>query len=143
MAEATVTKKTRAEKPKTASPEAPKSAPKRAPEASQKGKETAFAVISTGGKQYHVRPGQRLKIEKILGDHKEGDAFVFKNILLKGDGDNLNIGTPFVTGNVQATIVKIGRHKTVDVIKYKQKSRYFKKYGHRQPYFEVRIDSIN
>ncbi|MBX4195895.1 50S ribosomal protein L21 [Candidatus Parcubacteria bacterium] len=136
MAEATVATKPKAKRAPKAAPKAAK----KAPEASN----TAFAVISTGGKQYRVMEGQKLKIEKIPGDHKEGDAFVFKNILLKGNGDDLALGFPYITGStVSATITQIGRYKTVDVIHYKQKSRYFKKYGHRQPYFEVRIDSIN
>ncbi|MHB1330669.1 MAG: 50S ribosomal protein L21 [Minisyncoccota bacterium] len=147
MAEAVATKKTKAPKaPKAVSTEATQSAPKSAPKTSKKaaeGSKTAFAIIGTGGKQYRVSEGQRLKIEKLLGDHKEGDSVVFRDVLLKGDGSDLKIGTPHVAGSsVHGTITKISRYKTVDVIKYKQKSRYFKKYGHRQPYFEVQIDSI-
>lgn len=135
MAEATAVRKPRVSKPKAESKVAPKESPK-----ASKG---SFAVIMTGGKQYLVHPGQKLKIEKILGDHKVGDAYIFKNVLLAGDTNKLDIGTPMIKGSVSATITNISRYKTVDVIKYKQKSRYFKKYGHRQPYFEVRIDSIN
>lgn len=151
MAEAVATKKSAKKSPapkapKTVSTEASTATPKAAPKAAKKapaGSKTAFAIISTGGKQYRVSEGQKLKIEKIVGDHKEGDTLVFKDVLLKGDGSDLSIGTPLVAGSsVHSTIVKIGRYKTVDVIKYKQKSRYFKKYGHRQPYFEVKIDSI-
>lgn len=139
MTEAVTTKK-------KATKAAPKKAVKAAPKASKKAVEsskTAFAVIATGGKQYRVSEGDKLKIEKILGDHKEGDVLVFKEVLLKGDGEDVTIGMPHVSGaSVSATISKISRYKTVDVIKYKQKSRYFKKYGHRQPYFEVKIDEI-
>ena len=104
---------------------------------------TDFAVIMTGGKQYRVHEGQMLKIEKILGDHKVGDALVFKEVLMKNEGDKMTLGTPTIgTASVHSTIIDISRYKTVDVIHYKQKSKYFKKYGHRQPYFEVRIDSI-
>lgn len=120
---------------------------KTAPKASKspsEGSKMGFAVISTGGKQYRISPGLRLKIEKMLGDHKEGDTIIFKDVLLKGNGDDLSIGTPHISGaTVNATLTKIARYKTIDVIHYKQKSRYFKKYGHRQPYFEVKIDSIN
>lgn len=99
----------------------------------------SFAVIATGGKQYLVRPGEMLKIEKLLGKHKEGDTITFGEVLLSDAG----IGMPLVKGaSVTATLKKISRYKTIDVIKYKQKSRYFKKNGHRQPYFEVQIDSI-
>ncbi len=136
MAIATETKK---KAPKTASKPVPKASKK-----AVKGPSNGFAVITTGGKQYRVSEGDKLKIEKLVGDHKEGDVLVFKDVLLKSEGANVSIGTPFVSGStVSSTIVKIGRYKTVDVIKYKQKSRYFKKYGHRQPYFEVKIDSIS
>ena len=128
MTEATTKAKKAAPKPKTSK--------KAAPKAPQEG---TFAVFATGGKQYLVSVGQRLKIEKILGEHKEGDTLTFDSVLMSGD----KIGTPFLDGTmVTATLEKIGRYKTVDVIKYKQKSRYFKKYGHRQPYFEITIDSI-
>ena len=104
----------------------------------------SFAVFATGGKQYRISPGDSVKIEKIIGEHKEGDKLVFDKVLLVDDGkDDITIGTPFIKGAaVNATLKKISRYKTIDVIKYKQKSRYFKKYGHRQPYFEIKIDSI-
>ena len=151
MAEA-VAKKPRASKPKaekevTEAPvkvtqEAPKTA-KKAPKSGLPAGRQGFAVISTGGKQYVVKPGQKLKIEKLLGDHKEGDVVVFKDVLLKGDDNGMTLGTPKIAGaSVEATITKIARHPKVTVIHYKQKSRYFKKYGHRQPFFEVQIDSI-
>ncbi len=128
-------------KKKTAKKAAPKakSAPKRAA-SSDKG----FAIFATGGKQYQVVPGQSIKIEKIIGDFKEGDKITFDSVLLKGDGaEALTLGAPFIKGaSIAATIKKIGRYKTIDVIKYKQKSRYFKKNGHRQPYFEITIDTI-
>ena len=123
---------------------APKKALKRVKTAPKEGSK-GFAVILTGGKQFRVKVGQSLKIEKIIGDHKEGDSLKFDKVLLKEDGaEGITLGTPFIDkAKVEATITKISRYKTVDVIKYKQKSRYFKKYGHRQPYFEVKIDSIN
>lgn len=103
-----------------------------------------YAVFATGGKQYRVKEGDRVKIEKLPGDHKEGDELVFDNVLMLDNGEaEVTLGNPFIKDSyVSATLNKIGRYKTVDVIKYKQKSRYFKKYGHRQPYFEIRIDSI-
>ena len=103
-----------------------------------------FAVFITGGKQYRVKIGDRVKIEKLQGDHEEGEKITFDKVLLVDDGvSEATIGTPFIAGTaVKATLSKIARYKTIDVIKYKQKSRYFKKYGHRQPYFEVKIDSI-
>lgn len=102
-----------------------------------------FAVIQTGGKQYKVSVGEQIKIEKIIGEHKEGDAVLFDQVLLVDNGSDTTIGTPFIDGaQVKATITKIGRSAKVDVIKFKQKSRYFKKNGHRQPYFQVKIDAL-
>ena len=103
-----------------------------------------YAVFTTGGKQYRVAVGNKVKIEKIVGSYKEGDKLVFDKVLLVDDGmSEATIGTPFIKdAEVKATLNKIARYKTIDVIKYKQKSRYFKKYGHRQPYFEIKIDSI-
>ncbi len=102
-----------------------------------------FAIIATGGKQYKVSKGDTLKIEKIKGSFKVGDKIVFDKVLLTVDGKDTIVGTPFITGaKVESTLDEIGRNKTVEVIKYKQKSRYFKKYGHRQPWFKVRIGNI-
>ncbi|MDP3875274.1 MAG: 50S ribosomal protein L21 [bacterium] len=105
---------------------------------------TLYAVFTTGGKQYRVVVGDKVKIEKLSDTHKEGDKLTFDKVLLVDDGaSEATIGTPFIKGaEVKATLEKIARYKTIDVIKYKQKSRYFKKYGHRQPYFEIKIDSI-
>ena len=102
-----------------------------------------FAVINTGGKQYKVFKGDVVKIEKIKGDFKAGDKIIFDKVLLVEDGKDTTIGTPYIKqAKVEATLEEVGRNKTIDVIKYKQKSRYFKKNGHRQPWFKVRISSI-
>jgi len=105
---------------------------------------TLYAVFATGGKQYRITVGDVVKIEKLGDNYKEGDKLTFDKVLLVDDGaSEATIGTPFIKGaEVKATLEKISRYKTIDVIKYKQKSRYFKKYGHRQPYFEIKIDSI-
>ena len=120
-----------------------KKAPAKTVKKADKG-DQSFAVFATGGKQYRVSPGDVVKIEKLPGEHKEGDKITFDKVLLVDNGSTeATIGTPFIDGaGVVATLKKIGRNKTIDVIKYKQKSRYFKKYGHRQPYFEITIDSI-
>lgn len=120
-----------------------KSSPKVAPKTTKKAS-SEYAVFATGGKQYRVSPGDSVKIEKLVGKYKEGDTLTFDKVLLVDDGaDSATIGAPYINGaTIGATIKKIGRYKTIDVIKYKQKSRYFKKNGHRQPYFEVHIDSI-
>src|SRR3989338_8579633 len=102
-----------------------------------------FAVIQTGGKQYKVSAGDVVRIEKITGTHKVGDTVTFDKVLLVDNGKDTTIGTPYITGaEVKATLSEIGRDPKIDVIKYKQKSRYFKKNGHRQPHFKVKIDSL-
>lgn len=102
-----------------------------------------FAVIQTGGKQYKVAVGDIVKIEKITGDYKEGDKVVFDKVLLVDNGTDTTIGTPYISGaKVTGSITRIGRLAKVNVIKYKQKSKYFKKNGHRQPYFEVKIEGV-
>lgn len=102
-----------------------------------------FAIIQTGGKQYMVAEGDTVKIEKIKGDHKVGDKVVFEDILLVDNGSDTTIGMPFISGaKVQGEIKKIARAKKVVVIKYKAKSNYFKKRGHRQPFFEVKITGL-
>jgi len=106
--------------------------------------EKEFAVIETGGKQYMVTEGLTLKIEKIKGDFKPGDSVVFDKVLLVDNGkDTTTIGEPYITGaSVNAELVSIGRAKKVVVIKYKAKSNYFKKRGHKQPFFEVKITKL-
>ena len=127
---------------KTEAPTVPKRTPvKKTP---IKASGALYAVFTTGGKQYRVVVGDKVKIEKLGDEYKEGDKLTFDKVLLVDDGaTEATIGTPFIKGaEVRATLNKIGRYKTIDVIKYKQKSRYFKKYGHRQPYFEIKINSI-
>src|SRR5579864_2291923 len=103
-----------------------------------------YAVIKTGGKQYRVAAGDTLKIEKLKGDFKKGDQLTFDQVLMTDDGAATVVGTPFIPGAaVKATFEWADRAKKITVIKYKQKSRYFKKNGHRQPYFVVKIDSID
>ena len=102
-----------------------------------------FAVIQTGGKQYKVAVGDTVTIEKLTGELKEGDKVTFDKVLIVDNGKDTTIGTPFIKGAaVIGTISEIGRAKKVIVIKYKQKSRYQKKNGHRQPFMKVKIDTI-
>ena len=102
-----------------------------------------FAVIQTGGKQYTVKKGDVITIEKLAGEHKEGDNVVFDNVLLVDDGKDTTIGTPFIPkAAVKGMITKIGRAAKIDVVHYKQKSRYYKKNGHRQPFFKVKIEEV-
>lgn len=100
-----------------------------------------FAVIETGGKQYKVQPGEKLKIEKIAA--AENGSVVFEKVLLKGDGDQITVGTPHIAGAaVHAKIVQQGRAKKVLVFRYHSKTRYRKKKGHRQHFTEVEITEI-
>jgi large subunit ribosomal protein L21 len=102
-----------------------------------------FAIIETGGKQYMVSAGDTVKIEKLSGDFKAGDTVSFDRVLMVDNGSDTTIGEPYIKGaKVSAEIQKISRAKKVIVIKYKAKSNYFKKRGHRQPYFEVKIGAI-
>ncbi|MDP2930746.1 MAG: 50S ribosomal protein L21 [bacterium] len=99
------------------------------------------AVIKTGGKQYIVKPGQKLKIEKLLKE--AGDEVVFDEVLLLQKDEQTEIGTPFLKGvTVKAKVISQGKGKKIDIIKYKPKVRYHKKTGHRQRFTEVEIISI-
>lgn len=113
---------------------------------------TQLAVIKTGGKQYLVTSGQKIKIEKI--DAKEGKEVIFSEVLLlayspvgsaqsREKQNKLEIGTPLVEGaKVIGKVVKQGRGKKIVVFKYKAKKRYKKKQGHRQAFTEVEITKI-
>lgn len=97
-----------------------------------------FAVIKTGGKQYKVKEGQTLSVEKIFADGK----VVFDEVLLVG-GESTKIGTPLVAGaKVEASIVEHGKGEKLHVVKYKAKVRYRRKIGHRQPFTKVKIEKI-
>jgi len=100
-----------------------------------------LAVIKTGGKQYFVSPGQKIKIEKI--DKKEGSEITFNEVLLLEKGKKIEIGTPLVKGvKVIGKIISHGKGKKIIIFKYKAKTRYKKKAGHRQPFIEVEITKI-
>ena len=100
-----------------------------------------FAVIKTGGKQYLVSPGDKIKIEKIT--EEEGKDVSFKEVLLVEKGKSLKIGTSFVKGaKVTGKVLKQDRDKKITILKYKPKKRYQKKMGHRQPFTEVEILKI-
>ena len=100
-----------------------------------------LAVIKTGGKQYLVQPGDKIKVEKL--DKKEGEVFVFSDVLLVEKNKKVEIGTPVVKEvKVEAKILSHGRRDKIIVFKYKAKKRYSRKIGHRQPYTEIEITSI-
>ncbi|MDD3292814.1 MAG: 50S ribosomal protein L21 [Candidatus Pacebacteria bacterium] len=100
-----------------------------------------FAVIKTGGKQYKVSPGDKVKIEKLK--YEEGEDVIFSDVLLVENENDLIIGTPLIKGaEVKAKVLKQDRSEKVIVFKYKPKKRYKVKKGHRQPFTEVEIIDI-
>lgn len=102
-----------------------------------------FAVIKTGGKQYQVALEDKIKIEKIAGN--TGDEVVFDNVLLVSDedGKDMKLGTPLVENSkVKAKVLAQSRAKKITVIKYKPKTRYKRKKGHRQLYTQIEITKI-
>lgn len=101
-----------------------------------------YAIVKTGGKQYRVTKGKILKIEKLA--QKIGDSVEFNNILLIGEGNDLYIGSPQVTGaKVTAEIVDHGRSAKINIIKFKRRKHYMKRMGHRQNFTTVKIIDIN
>jgi large subunit ribosomal protein L21 len=100
-----------------------------------------YAIIATGGKQYKVSEGETIKVEKLGAE--AGSKFTFDQVLLVS-GDDVKVGNPTVSGaSVEATVVGDGKAKKVIVYKYKRKTGYHKKNGHRQQYTAVKIDKIN
>ncbi len=100
-----------------------------------------LAVIKTGGKQYIVAPGQKIKVEKV--EAKQGSEITFDEVLLVEKGKKVEIGTPLIKdAKVIGKVVSQGKSKKVIVFKYKAKTRYKKKKGHRQPFTEVEILKI-
>lgn len=90
-----------------------------------------------------VAEGDTIRIEKLAGTHAVGDSVVFENVLVVDNGSDTTIGMPYIKGaKVTGEIKKIARAPKVTVIKYKAKSNYFKKRGHRQPFFEVKITKL-
>jgi len=101
-----------------------------------------YAVIKTGGKQYRVAAGQKLKIEQIPADI--GQEISLDQVLSVGEGDQLKIGTPLVAGAVvKATVLAQGRHPKVKIFKMRRRKHYQKRQGHRQNYTEVQIEAIS
>lgn len=100
-----------------------------------------YAVIATGGKQYKVREGDVLRVEKLRGD--VGSQISFDKVLLFSDGENLQIGQPVLDNAVvSGHVIEQGKNKKILVFKYKRRKRYRRMLGHRQPYTAVKIDKI-
>lgn len=100
-----------------------------------------YAIIATGGKQYKVEEGDVIKVEKL--GVAAGEKVTFDQVLVVSDKE-VKVGTPTVDGaSVEATVVAEGKAKKVIVYRYKRKTGYHKKNGHRQPFTQVKIEKIN
>lgn len=99
-----------------------------------------YAVIKTGGKQYRVSPGEKIKVEQLpvaVGGQVKLD------VLLIADGDKVSIGSPLLGATVQATVVAHGRHEKVGIFKMRRRKHYQRHGGHRQNYTEIQIGAIS
>ena len=100
-----------------------------------------YAVVKTGGKQYRITPGEKVKVEQIAAD--VGSEVVLDQVLMVGEGDSVRLGQPTLAGaTVKATVVGHGRGEKVEIFKMRRRKHYQKHQGHRQGYTELKIDSI-
>ena len=104
--------------------------------------EKMYAIIKTGGKQYRVTKGKKLKLEKL--DAEIGKKVVFDEVLSVGEGADLEIGTPYLKDTtVEAKVLDEGKSKKIEVVKFKRRKNYKRNFGHRQHYSLVEITNIN
>lgn len=101
-----------------------------------------YAVVKTGGKQYRVAAGEKIKVEQIPAD--VGAEITLDQVLMVGEGESVKIGTPLVTGaTVRAKVIAHGRHDKVNIFKMRRRKHYRKNQGHRQNYTEIEIAGIS
>ncbi|MDY0013506.1 MAG: 50S ribosomal protein L21 [Rhodocyclaceae bacterium] len=101
-----------------------------------------YAVIKTGGKQYRVSAGNKIKVEQIPAD--VGSEITIDQVLMVGEGESVKIGSPVVAGAaVKATVLSHGRHDKIKIFKMRRRKHYQKHQGHRQNYTEIRIETIS
>ena len=101
-----------------------------------------YAVFRTGGKQYRARQGERVRVERL--EAAIGDAVAFDQVLLVGEGANVKVGAPLVSGGkVEAKVVSQGRDDKITIIKFRRRKHYKRVQGHRQHFTEVEITAIN
>ena len=101
-----------------------------------------YAVVKTGGKQYRVVAGDKLKVEQIPAD--VGAEVILDQVLLVGEGESVRLGQPMLTGaTVKATVVSHGRGEKVKIFKMRRRKHYQKRQGHRQNFTEIRISAVN
>ena len=100
-----------------------------------------YAIIKTGGKQYRVSPGEKIKVEKL--DSETGGQVELSEVLAVGKGQDMEVGSPLVQGaRVKATVVEHGRGRKIMVYRFKRRKGYHKKQGHRQDYTLLKIDEV-
>ena len=100
-----------------------------------------YAVFKTGGKQYRATQGQKIKLEKLNAN--SGDKVLFTEVLMVGEGSDVEIGTPFLANtSVEAKVLEEGKDKKIEVIKFKRRKNYKRTFGHRQCYTLVEITGI-
>ncbi|MDR2015076.1 MAG: 50S ribosomal protein L21 [Azoarcus sp.] len=101
-----------------------------------------YAVIKTGGKQYRVAAGEKIKVEQIPAD--VGSQITLDQVLMVGEGESVKIGTPVIAGaTVTASVLSHGRHDKIKIFKMRRRKHYQKHQGHRQNYTEIRIEAIS
>ncbi len=101
-----------------------------------------YAVIKTGGKQYRVAAGEKIKVEQIPAD--VGAEVTLDQVLMVGEGESVKVGAPLVSGaSVKAVVLSQGRHDKVTIFKMRRRKHYQKHQGHRQNYTELRIEAIS
>jgi large subunit ribosomal protein L21 len=101
-----------------------------------------YAVFRTGGKQYRARQGERVRIERL--EAAVGDAVAFEEVLLLGEGAQVKVGAPLVSGGkVEAKVISQGRDAKITIIKFRRRKHYKRVMGHRQPFTEVEITAIS
>jgi large subunit ribosomal protein L21 len=101
-----------------------------------------YAIVATGGKQYRVKEGEKLRIEKLSAE--AGDTIELDKVLLVGEGDDVKVGAPYLEGaKVTATVAANGRGDKVKIIKFNRRKHYRKQMGHRQSFTEIEITGIS
>lgn len=102
-----------------------------------------YAVVKTGGKQYRVSEGDRIRVETVAGEKGEGDSVTLDEVLMVGNEGNVVLGSPLVSNaSVSAKVLSHGRAKKVDIVKFRRRKHHRKQSGHRQNYTELEITGI-
>ena len=101
-----------------------------------------YAIVATGGKQYRVKEGEKLRVEKLSAE--AGDTVELDKVLMVGEGDDVKIGAPYLEGaKVTATVAANGRGDKVKIVKFRRRKHYRRETGHRQSYTEIEITGIS